>query len=62
MSAVWGFSEWFFVIWFVCYLITFAMLIYVDRNVENWLAHSLVCVFFWPLIWLYWIISSCNDD
>ncbi|MBR7119180.1 MAG: hypothetical protein IKC77_03180 [Lentisphaeria bacterium] len=58
MSATWGFGEWFFILWMVCYLFTFIILIYVDRNIEHWLSHSLICIFFWPIIWLYWMWPS----
>jgi hypothetical protein len=62
MSAEWGFGEWFFLIWAVCYLITFLIFIKADKNVEHWLGYSIVCVYFWPLMWIYWICSSLGDD
>lgn len=49
----WGFCEWFIVIWFVCYFITFLAIVFNDRRTQYWLGYSLICMFFWPLIWIY---------
>ena len=41
----WGFGEWFFTIWFICYFITFMKFCWKLEDTENYIA------FLWPLIW-----------
>ena len=42
-----------FIVWIICYLITFIFICCIDRRFWNWGVYSIICVFFWPLIWVY---------
>lgn len=47
----WGFGEWFFTIWFICYFITFMKFCWKLEDTENYIAYSIFIGFLWPLIW-----------
>lgn len=57
-----GFAEWFLCIWIVCYFITYMMIIYHDRRVENWMGYSVICIYLWPLMWAYWFYGWFIED
>lgn len=50
MFEYWGFTEWFLVTWVIFYFITFLIVISKDKDIDNWLGESILCMFFWPLI------------
>lgn len=52
--------EVFFILWLICYLITFIIICCFDHRYWNWGVYSILCVFFWPLIWLYLFWPSEN--
>ena len=49
-----------FILWLICYLITFIFICCVDHKYWNWGVYSILCIYFWPLIWLYLFWPSEN--
>lgn len=59
MFECWGSGEWAFSIWVIGYFITFLIYLYPcggRKNPECMNLASVVMIFIWPLIWVYWII------
>ena len=60
MFEYWGFTEWAFIDWIICYLITFINLIFkVNReDIISYTVLSFQCTFLWPFMWLNYFVEN----
>ena len=62
--AYFGFSQWCFIIWIICYLITiFSIAINKPEDEKvDYIILSFVCLYLWPIIWFFYFFETKKES